>query len=116
MHLCNVFCLSTVNFFVELVDFLFSFQDVKAVLSNKLCQDPVEKLFGQQRQRGRVNENPNASEFLKNTQALRVVNGVCRNIKGNRRGSNSTSKLNLSELSQPLPKRRKIDTSTSMMS
>jgi hypothetical protein len=56
---------------------------VTAFLSNRLCQDPLENVFGQQRQRGRVNENPNSRDFLKNTQALRVVNGVCRNVKGN---------------------------------
>ena len=35
---------------------------------NKICQDPLENLFGQQR--GRMNENPNAGDFVKNTQAL----------------------------------------------
>lgn len=59
-------------------------------MTNRLCQDPLEKFFGQQRQKGRVNENPNVSQFLKNNQALRVVNGVCRGTvkAGNCRGSN----------------------------
>jgi len=62
---------------VELVEFLFTIPGVKEFLSEKLCQDPLEKFFGCQRQRGRVNENPTATQFLKNTQALRVVNSFC---------------------------------------
>ena len=46
-----------------------------------------ENFFAQQRQRGRVNKNPNSRDFLKNTQALRVIDDVCRNIKGNCWGS-----------------------------
>ena len=46
------------NSFVDLVQFLFTIPDMNSFLSNKLCQDSVEKFFGQQRQRGRVNENP----------------------------------------------------------
>ncbi len=92
---------------MDLVEYLFKVPGVKAFLSNKLCQDPLEKFFGQQRQCGRASENPNASEFLKNTQALRIVNGVCRNVKGNCRGSNSDSKDIDATLSEPLPKRRK---------
>ena len=101
---------AAVHSFVDLVKYLFTIPDVKAFLSNKLCQDPLEKFFGQQRQRGRANENPNASEFLKNTQA----NGICRNVKGNCRGDNPNSKKTKSKrkmdptLSEPLPKRRKM--------
>jgi hypothetical protein len=87
----HVMCLYyiIVNSFVDLVQFLLTLPDVSVFLSNRLCQDPLENFFGQQRQRGRVNENPNAQEFLKNTQALRVVNGLCPNIsKGNCRGKN----------------------------
>ena len=73
-----------VRSFTELVEYFFkTVADVKVFLSNKFCQDPIEKFFGQQRQRGRANENPNAKDFLKNTQALRVVNGLCGNVKGN---------------------------------
>ena len=39
-------------------------------MSNMICQDPIEKFFGQQRQRGGAHENPNVAEFIKNTQAL----------------------------------------------
>ena len=47
-------------------------------LSRNLCQDPLENFFGCQRQRGRSNENPSVAEFYSNTQALRVVNSLCR--------------------------------------
>ena len=90
---------------MELVGFLFTVPGVGQVLSNKLCQDPIEKFFGMQRQRGRASENPNAQEFLKNTQALRVIHGVCRNIKGNCRGSTSDNPLAVT--AEPLPKRRR---------
>ena len=53
---------------------------VTLFLSNAICQDPLEKFFGQQRQRGRTNENPNVFEFIKNTQALRVINSTCSDI------------------------------------
>ena len=49
--------------------------------------NPLEIIFGMQRQRGRVNENPNTSEFVKNTQALRVVNSGCATVRGNCRGT-----------------------------
>ena len=59
--------------FVGLVKFLFKVPGVTCFLREKLCQDPLENLFGCQRQRGQVNENPTFQEFTKNTQALRVV-------------------------------------------
>ena len=39
-------------------------------LSSKICQDPVEKFFGCQRQRGGTHDNPTVAEFCQNTQAL----------------------------------------------
>lgn len=82
-------------------------------MTNRLCQDPLEKFFGQQRQRGRVNENPNVSQFLKNTQALRVVNNVCRKtVKGNCRGTSGSGRgrkhmLPANKENMPLPKRKR---------
>lgn len=89
---------------MDLVKFLLAIPGVTSFLSNTLCQDPLEKFFGQQRQRGRANENPTAQEFIKNTQALRVVHGVCRDVKGNCRGD---KRSNIPLPSDPLPKRRK---------
>lgn len=97
--------LLAVKSFVELVRFLFTVPGVKFFLSRRICQDPIEKFFGCQRQRGRTHDNPNAQEFLKNTQALRVVNGFCRDVaKGNCRGNKET-KLGTKE-NTPLVKRK----------
>ena len=91
--------------FVELVKYLFTLPDVSLFLSNRLCQDPLEKFFGQQRQRGRVNENPNVMEFVRNTQALRVINTTCAKIRVNCRGANGelTDKIE----NAPIAKRRR---------
>ena len=78
-----------------------------AFLSEKLNQDPLEKFFGCQRQRGRANENPTVAEFVKNTQALRVINFInVSSINGNYRGTKWKSyDLESSNLSKPLKKR-----------
>lgn len=78
-----------VNSFVELVQYLFTLPGTQYFLSEKICQDPLERFFGCQRQRGGTHDNPNALEFYRNTQALRVVNSLCRpSIKGNCRREN----------------------------
>ena len=56
---CDLYSLAVTSF-VELVEYVFTIPGVSVFLSNRLCQDPLEKVFGQQRQRGRVNENPSA--------------------------------------------------------
>ena len=92
--------------FVELVRYIFTIPGVTVFLSEKLCQDPLEKFFGCQRQRGRVNENPNVRDFCKNTQALRVINSFCRDpVKSNCRGNPSKHPLQLDKENMPLPKR-----------
>ena len=88
--------------FVELVEYVFTIHGVSVFLSNRLCQDPLEKKFGQQRQRGRVNDNPSVTEFLNNTQALRVISNTCSNIRGNCRGGSEVKDF---VQSGPLPKR-----------
>ena len=70
-----MFVSHTVLSLTEMVKFIFTIPGVTVFLSNKICQDSLENFFGQQRQRGRVHENPSVSDFLKNTQALRVING-----------------------------------------
>ena len=77
--------------FVELVPIILSQPGVTFFLSEKLCQDQLEKFFGLQRQRGKTNDNPTPMEVQKNTQALRVVGdisvrsfaGYCRGKKRN---------------------------------
>ena len=65
---------------MELVRFIFTIPGVTCFLSEKLCQDPLEKFFGCQRQRGGGNENPTAQEFCKNTQTVRVINSQCHQV------------------------------------
>ena len=85
--------------FVELVEYVFTIPGVSVFLSNRLCQDPLEKQPTQQR---RVNETPSVTEFLHNTQTLRVMSNTCSNIRGNCRGG---SVLEDFVQSGPLPKR-----------
>ena len=77
--------------FVELVQYAFTIPGVSVFLSNRVCQDPLENFFGQQRQRGRAHENPSVSEFIRNTQALRVISTTCNTIRGNCRGGATIS-------------------------
>ena len=70
-----------------MVEYLFTLHGVKCFLSERISQDPLEKFFGNQRQRGGVNENPTVKEFCQNTQALRVINTICKDVRGNCRGS-----------------------------
>lgn len=69
-----VHLLITAKSFIELIRYLFSLPEVKenhlAFLSNNLCQDPLEKFFGSQRQRGGASDNPDVKEFFKITAAL----------------------------------------------
>ena len=76
-------------------------------LSKKLNQDPLEKFFGCQRQRGQTNENLTAAEFVKNTQALRVINFInVSSLTDNCRGTKRKSyDLEYGDLNKPLKKR-----------
>ena len=88
---------------MELVHYLFSLPDVECFLSQE--KDPLENFFGC-RQRGGVHDNPNAQEFCKNTQALRVINSVARAPKrGNCRGKTEAEESRENNTHAPLPKR-----------
>ena len=79
---------------------------VKSFLSRRLCQDPLEKFFGLQRQIGRTHDNTTVKEFQQNMQALRVVNSFCRgSVRSNCRGNEDLSVAVHDDYS--LPKRRK---------
>lgn len=106
---CLILCLIfsfVAKSFVELTRYLFTMPGVKVFLSQRICQDPLEKFFGCQRQRGATHDNPNALEFLRNTQALRVANIASKAVKGNCRGAMKEKAENDHE-NQPLPKRRR---------
>ena len=88
--------------------YLYSLPVVKekklVLLSNNLCQDPLEQFFGCQRQRGGTSDNPSVAEFIKNTQALRVVDSFCRGpVRGNCRkikGRATDCKENIASLAK----------------
>jgi len=70
----SILCLSIYSEVVRGARLLhFTIPGVTAFLSEKLCQDSLEKFFGCQRQRGGVNDNPTVHQFCLNTQALWVV-------------------------------------------
>ena len=102
--------LSIVKSFIDLVRYIFTLPGVKSFVSERVSQDPLEKYFGLQRQRGRASENPNVQEFCKNTQALRVINSVCLDtVKGNCRGNKTKRRMTIADIeneSQPLKKRK----------
>ena len=88
---------------------IFKVDGVKFFLSEHISQDPLEKFFGVQRQRGRVNENPDVQSFCKNTQAIKVIGNICRDaVKGNCRGG---AKRQITAIRpkdcEPLQKRRR---------
>ena len=93
-----------VHSLTDVVRFLLSHDDIKFVLSERFNQDPVEIFFGQQRSRGRRNDNPSVAQFLYNTQALIVQKTLA--IGGSSSISRKRDNLELSPLSRPLPKRQ----------
>ena len=99
--------------FVQLVRFLFDVPGVDVFLSEKISQDPLEKFFGLQRQRGKTNDNPTTVEFLNDTEHLRVINSVCQpSIRSNCRGAKGKDKrhapIELDKENTPLPKRKNV--------
>ena len=110
LHVCIrytfVFHFHAVRSFIELTKFLFTIPGVKIFLSEKLSQDPLEKFFGCQRQRGGTGDDPTVAEFVKNTNALRVIDTVCGNVsRGNCRGNKES--FDTQKENTPLPKRRR---------
>uniref|UniRef100_A0A1X7V3S1 Uncharacterized protein n=1 Tax=Amphimedon queenslandica TaxID=400682 RepID=A0A1X7V3S1_AMPQE len=80
--------------FIDLVSFLFTIPGVKSFLSEHISQDPLEKFFGRQHQRGNAHENPSSQEFLKHNGALRVVNLIkIDNYEGNTHQHHDTTNV-----------------------
>ena len=105
----SLFILYTVKSFVSLVKYLFTLEGVTVFLSQRISQDPIEKFFGCIRQKGCTNDNPNVSEFCKNTQTLRVVDSVCKPaVRGNCRGHQHNQSMDITKENEHIPKRKKI--------
>ena len=71
----------TVKAFVEMARFLLKQGDVKFLLSERFCQDPVEEFFGHQRAKGGRCDNPTVNQFLENTVSLRIQKTVAVAMK-----------------------------------
>lgn len=92
---------------VELVRYsLTSIPGVRYVLTEHLCQDPLEAFFGRQRMSCGRNNNPNVKTFLQNTVSLRVQGSAAMQpYRANcRRGKRKLRSIPYDNT--PLPKRR----------
>ena len=94
---------------VELVRYaLTSIPGVKFVLTEHLCQDPLEAFFGRQRMSCGRNDNPNVKSFLQNTVSLRVQGSAAMQpYRGNCRRRKRQHSIPYDNT--PLPKRRRQD-------
>ena len=78
---------------------------VKYLLSERLCQDPLESFFGKQHGCGGRNDNPTVKQFLDNTVSLRVQGSAALDpVRGNCRKRRQTVPF-IDET--PLPKRKR---------
>lgn len=95
----------TVNAFVEVCQYLLQ-NGVQFVLSNKLCQDPLEEHFGRHRYMGRTADNPNLQQFGHQENRLRLQRSLSLMIspKGNVKGT--TDKRQPQVTVSPLNKKR----------
>lgn len=99
-------CLFLVSSFLEFVPSLFKIAGVHSFLSARINQDPIERLFGMQRQAGRAHQNPTVAEFIKNTETFRVISSIWLDeINGNCHDHKSND-TDLHAAMQPLKKRK----------
>ena len=71
-----------VKSFIKLARYTLSLPGAPPLLSRRITQDPLEKFFGLQKQRGRVNENPNSQEFYKEFPSTACGSGMLRECEG----------------------------------
>lgn len=92
-----------------MTQYLLAVPGVQYVLSEKLCQDPVEAFFGKQRAAGSRSDNPTVQRFCENTVSLRVQgSAVLEPVRGNvGKRQRSTASTSEGTISAPLPKRRR---------
>ena len=80
------------------------------VLTDMLCQDPVEEYFGRQRAIGRRFDNPSMREFGCNDNKLRIQRSILSlqgNTKGRKKDHNETRWYEVDNKSLPRRKRQK---------
>ena len=98
-----------VSAFLELLDTVFKIPQVSCFLSNRICQDPLEKYFGMQRQAGATNDNPTVLQFTKNSDTLRLVGNMWfDDVQGNCRKSTSVKQSIEDTKHLPLRKRKRF--------
>ena len=99
--------LITTHSTIDLVKYLLN-HSVKYVLTERLCQDPLENYFGRQRSMGRHRDNPNLQTFGYQDNAIRTSK-VFRPIEGNcRKDENETFQIS-SESIPARQRKRKIN-------
>ena len=77
-----------------------------SVLTERFQQDPLQEYFGNQRQRGRRSDNPDALQFAYNDRALDVQQNIVPIKSGNVGGRNYKTKSNwIDIINEPLPKK-----------
>ena len=77
------------------------------LFSERFNQDPLESFFGQQRARGGRSDNPSATTFLQNAQAIRVQRTLAVGHGGNVQKQRRHWTEDTEALSRPLRKRRR---------
>lgn len=89
-----------------MVPCLLSVPEVQFILSERLCQDPIESFFGKQRAAGGRSDNPTVRQFCLNTVSLRVQGSAALEpVRGNCGKRPTSSSVDDDDLSKPLPKR-----------
>ena len=97
-----------VSAFLELLETIFKIPQVSCFLSNRICQDPLEKYFGMQRQAGATNDNPTVLQFTKNNDTLRLIGNMWfEDAQGNCRKSKSAKQSIEDTKHLPLRKRKR---------
>ena len=99
------------NSFCELCPKLLrQFQETEEdayILSEVFSQDPLERYFSRQRQKGGSNDNPTVAQFRLNTANLVQQQQIYQDIKTMNVIADSSIKVTSSVVNQPLRKRRK---------
>ena len=91
----------------QIVAQLILSKGVDSVLTERFQQDPLEEYFGNQRQRGRRSDNPDASQFAYNDRALDVQRNIVP-IKAGNTGKRSAEKSKWNDIiEEPLDKAKK---------
>lgn len=87
LAICLIICI-IVTSFLEVGPILLATPEVKFLLTERFCQDPLESYFGDQRSRGRRSANPNVQQFGITANILRVSGGpgLSKVERGNVRG------------------------------